>query len=129
MIQANEIRKGNKLQSSGEEFWPFTVETIQNDGINEKFVHDEDYLESDPSRDIVLYEHLAGIPLTEEILLKCGLHPKVNYIKGLQICDGKAFFSDNEFGHKQEDEIECKYLHQLQNLYFALTGEELNVEL
>jgi hypothetical protein len=25
--------------------------------------------------------------------------------------------------------VNCKYLHQLQNLYFALTGEELQIKL
>jgi hypothetical protein len=28
-----------------------------------------------------------------------------------------------------ENELPCEYLHQLQNLYFALTGEELEINL
>lgn len=31
--------------------------------------------------------------------------------------------------HNSEHRTEIKYLHQLQNLYFALTGEELPIEL
>jgi hypothetical protein len=75
---------------------------------------------------------IKPIPLTEEWLLKFGLHSKHNYFKslgvhlegGLCVC----YFADNEYGHSKEDEIVLKYVHQLQNLYFALTGEELQIK-
>lgn len=71
------------------------------------------------------------IPLTEEWLVKfgfkqCGewfilngfLHQNI----AISIIHRKTTFGDNE-----EYEIEnIKYVHQLQNLYFALTGKELN---
>lgn len=66
--------------------------------------------------------NLQPIPLTPEILEKCGL------LEG-----GK--FAPNEYFSLQdgclylEQEYTCvdiKYLHQLQNVFFALTGEELN---
>lgn len=78
--------------------------------------HDEDWLEP--------------IPLTPEILERA--MGSERYIKAGEIIkgfkDGYLFgFSDNEYG--MEEFTELKYLHQLQNLYFALTGEELEVKL
>lgn len=73
-------------------------------------------------------ENFEPIPLTEEWLLKFG------YIKG------KIYYTEKEHGtisfyFNDSEELKCevydwtydniKYVHQLQNLYFALTGEEL----
>ncbi len=58
------------------------------------------------------------IPLTEEWLKKlgcdCVYQSKIN----------KGFF----YVINEEDTLEVKYVHQLQNLYFALTGEDLVVK-
>ena len=72
-------------------------------------------------------DYLEPIPLTQELLEKCGFEPFLNMlVKGgigwtegdslIQICEGMGA-------------VECTTLHQLQNLYFALTGEELNIKL
>lgn len=69
------------------------------------------------------------IPLTEEWLLKCGFEycdtvtPKAYWLNGVCIEKVDSMFIEFSYG------IVLKYLHQLQNLYFALTGEELNIEL
>ena len=83
--------------------------------------------------DIAVFEDdvFTPIPLTEEWLLKFGFEEKsksknfylgnfrfhiskpVNY-DGFIFCDGYDVITDR-----------IKYVHQLQNLYFALTGEEL----
>lgn len=79
------------------------------------------------------FDCLKPIQLTEEILLKCGFE-KVEHENGdyfdfelfmLKILD--TYFSC-VYG-KQRIEYELKYLHQLQNIYFALTNEELTVNL
>lgn len=79
------------------------------------------------------------VPLTEEILLKCGfgkiqniyqrhnqvlLEPTVNnsfIVKfwTISISRAEPIYHNN---------LTIKYLHQLQNLYFALTGEELEIK-
>lgn len=75
-----------------------------------------------------------GIPLTEEILLKCGFEKRedgdYNLFKNSEVdivicsdfsswkCDG-INFSVNYINH----------LHQLQNLYWCLCGKELEIEL
>lgn len=73
------------------------------------------------------------IPLTEEWLLKLGFQEHPNdyyYFGGYKI----RFDLDNDlnpikfcflFFDIGDWEMEIKYVHQLQNLYFALTGEEL----
>lgn len=82
---------------------------------------------------------LLPIPLTEEILLKCGfengkyyknLRIKANdYLHSIKFFRGKWIYSTDESDAACYSLVELKYLHQLQNLYFALTGEELNIEL
>ena len=61
------------------------------------------------------------IPLTEEWLLKLGFE------KAYETCyQYKDFILDDRFIMMDIDiTIQLKYVHQLQNLYFALTGQEL----
>ena len=69
------------------------------------------------------------IELTEEWLIKFGFK-KMNY----KLLNKIVFysetwdieFSDNEF-YMPDIGIVVKYVHQLQNLYFALTNEELSI--
>ena len=92
------------------------------------------YLQNDT--DLYLYP----IPITEEMLLKCGFEKRqqsdnffyfgygTNPItKDWMLCL-KYFQDENRFfflnGHHN-----IKYLHQLQNLYFTLTGKELDIDL
>jgi hypothetical protein len=81
------------------------------------------------------------IPLTEEILLRCGFKKVYD---GKQMSELKfgnilvAIASDSIqlyffFGEEMQlifdDHSAFQYLHQLQNLFFALTGKELQVNL
>ena len=85
------------------------------------------------------HELYIGIPLTEEWLLKFGFdnvgdndfiknNYKLNNFEYEFSFNEKAFISYGEYG---EYHIigECEYVHQLQNLYFALTGQELTTSL
>lgn len=95
------------------------------------------------------------IPITEELLLKCGFYfddmYKAYTIDGFVPCIAKntgaqGTWSVNVSGDRYREEydnklylnVESEYilsytpiesLHQLQNLYFALTGNELEVNL
>lgn len=66
------------------------------------------------------------IPLTEEWLVKFGIGvekgDKIKHIKGMY---GIHFEMKKSSFHILPDIKHIKYVHQLQNLYFALTGEEL----
>ena len=66
-----------------------------------------------------------GIPLTPELLEKCvllknGEFPDIEYFS---VMNGSLFFEGNYTA------VDIKYLHQLQNIYFALTGNELTITL
>jgi len=71
------------------------------------------------------------IPLTSEILQKAGFKDLGNYFEGskdFKFKDGvlfnRHFLAFNEF-----NESKISFVHQLQNLYFSLTGEELVLNL
>ena len=78
-----------------------------------------------------------GIPLTEEILLKSGFEKSSNLffcnINNFSYLKPNAYGCNGNFGYCLSDEkeiyVEVKYLHHLQNLTHALTGEELTVNL
>lgn len=92
-----------------------------------------------------ILDNIEPIPLTEEWLLKFGAnqhgnpdniedmyHFKLTNNSALYVCTqegdiqyantGKALYLIDGAPYGS---FPCKYVHQLQNLYFALTGEEL----
>ncbi len=82
------------------------------------------------------YKRRYGLPLTPEILLACGFEfdgELYEYTKGgdlrFTLEDGilvpHEYYTSQPFTEKAYP----KYLHQLQNIIFALTGEELDVKL
>jgi hypothetical protein len=80
---------------------------------------------------ILLYgieNEFKPIPLTEEWLLKFGFYKNIDtelFEKGgfqIEISELKCLFYLPEFGDWRKV---IQYVHQLQNLWFALTGEEL----
>lgn len=84
-------------------------------------------------------DNIVGIPLTEEWLLKFGFEyigicddfPKGYYKhKALtEICFDNTFEpAVNDWGATYIMVPEMKYVHQLQNLFYALTGEELTLK-
>ena len=77
-------------------------------------------------------EMFEPIPLTEEWLLKFGFDydnetSTYSLLTSLRKCDLciDILLSDGEYFWKY---VELKYVHQLQNLYFALTGNELEIK-
>ncbi len=84
-----------------------------------------------------LYDDISPIPLTPEILIDCGFKNVQGsyYMKvgELMLALDKVWWwtnaweADEEFGFNALAAYrEITYLHQLQNLYFCLTGQELN---
>lgn len=85
-----------------------------------------------PCRVIVLYEDVKPIPLTEEWLLRMGfeksgstVYININRIEIGTIASGKRFYI--QIGLENVT-LPIKHVHQLQNLYFALTGCELEIK-
>lgn len=77
-----------------------------------------------------LEDYYKPILLTEEWLLKFGFEkkginrPKWTFWKIDLVEDKKGIYSFDE----SRIYIDIQYVHQLQNLYFALTGEELTIK-
>lgn len=80
------------------------------------------------------------IPLTEESLLECGFTKEYDsFCYGIELSYGRYLYNDGVNDNKlfasinsaeyPLSRIPIAYLHQLQNVYFALTGEELQVNL
>lgn len=117
-ILANELRVGNLYYPKGTNYAAVVnandIGAIQN-GIGVDFYQ--------------------PIPLTPEILEKCGFDWSIYHQAFRQHQDTVEFYYLNEcypsgfqfstFKKQQLIGNPIQYLHQLQNLYFALTGEEL----
>lgn len=106
MMNANELRLGN-----------FVLEESKRVQLSE-----DDLEVLFAARNYADYE---PIPLTPEILEKCGFEKGE---KGFWFTGGIEYNLEKNllegFGY-----CLIEYLHQLQNLYFALTGEELQITL
>ncbi len=127
-MKANDLRKGNIVyngyEGGNEILSAFQISQIEvmNNGGNVA-----DY-----------YRSLEYIPLTEEWLFKLGfevsddyggswLSPTGSYgstIRILRAVNIKTFL----WQYSDYNNVKIKYVHQLQNLYFALTGEELIIK-
>lgn len=85
-------------------------------------------------RDISHYDNFKPIPLTEEWLIKFGFEEELfgdlhtsDFSKGsisMLYVTGNTGIWQLRF-EKKCNQTFIKYVHQLQNLYYALTGEEL----
>lgn len=131
MIQSNELRIGNYVYRTNKhtkekiimQLTASCILDISSNGINSSFIYEP-------------------IQLTEEILLKCGFEERINssmvkfwnknnftiyheYYKHNVVDNLEWFFlSSADF-----DRLRIYSLHQLQNLYFALTNQELEINL
>ena len=121
-IYETEIDRGNGIIEDAECFEEVRVVGLDSVNFSEYSIWVED-----GSREI--YDSFEGIPLTEEWLLKLGFKWK-NHAMRLgkyairQQVDGWFMYLSNE---SLNFTIHLKYVHQLQNLYFALTGKELTI--
>ena len=122
-IQANELRIGNIIYLCGS----LHDREIRFDGVDREFE-----LTGFLFGKLLYYKHgknfnvifeVKPIPLTEEWLLKFGFENKkirIGVYDLIVVLPNSAFYNGCGFP--------CKYVHQLQNLYFAITGEELTMK-
>ena len=123
-MTANELRIGNLIQDNNKE-WIVSAQLIYS------VVEGNGYLAG-----------FKPIPLTEEWLVKFGFkvehlnfgayETKLNDFFNLQFELKNQWNEKDGFhlyvnGGEYDSNVFIKYVHQLQNLYFALTGEELTI--
>jgi len=129
-MKANELRIGNLVTDRGGKtlrvnyFDRYKVNQVMYIGDNEVHPLTEEFCFCKP------------IPLTEEWLLKFGfekdLNTKSNYFKRINE-DYLTIYKEGlwSIGIPYENggtDMKINHVHQLQNLYFALTGEELEIK-
>ena len=130
-MNANELRIGNLIQKNDE---ICEVSSIHSDSTIRIFNDDK----TDTFGCFAL-RIFNPIPLTEELLLNFGFEKDdvfdkiFTYLPLHDLCMDKLSFRKSEgficyYGIKYRTLLKhIQYVHQLQNLYFALTGEELVV--
>lgn len=124
-IEAGSIRIGNWFEHNTE--WNYA-------GHNGLFQwEDRDWYALGEST--LCLRNASPVTLTEDWLLNFGfeknerhvheMHPWIDYtLKGIRI--QLPYFTFN-FGDEDEQDVDIQFIHQLQNLYHSLTGNELTL--
>jgi hypothetical protein len=135
-MKANELRIGNLVNIDGKK--PYIVSDIMS---LDRYPHFELYVEG------IDYDYaldVTGIPLTEEWLIKLGFE-KVNPVGWVTMGEDYYRLEDfviesvkynNSFSYQWHKKFKdshnrathFKYVHEIQNLFAALTGSELTIK-
>lgn len=133
-MKAEHLMIGNYVKPTGIDFGDRHREINQIHLLNNQYIV---YFKSYP---VGCYlDKLEPIPLDEEWFLRFGFAYKKPYAGGQDEWAGYGFWSFNELhliGNKQGVDVymdrntnwKIKYVHQLQNLYLALTGTPLTIK-
>lgn len=139
-MKAEELRIGNLILINVDEAdRVLKLSAIEKDCIQADLFHITEFLTTSVSCGI---ENLFPVPLTEEWLKKFEFEKKGESFYDKEMNFRLDFFAEDSFAFlmcytkmiAEGDSIEefvfindVKYAHQLQNLYFALVGEELKL--
>jgi hypothetical protein len=107
-MKANEIRLGNYYNQFG------NIHQVNGHIISE--------LEKAPQGQL----WCKAIPLTEEWLLKFGFIKHENHSIWYTLNKVDVWFFDGKYVN--DNDVEINFVHELQNLYFALTKKELTMK-
>ena len=143
MIEAKDLMMSNKV------LWNRHYEKLDNEIVEIYNIQRSSirvYTDIEELSEVLLrYEDIEGIPLTEEWLIKFGFEKEDNGVGfkadifTMIIMSSDFYFRpsyrggfywgfDRDKQHELEDVQPIEHLHQLQNLYFALTGETLKIK-
>ncbi len=129
-MESKELRIGNYVLARGAKA---VVKSIEDTHIGYSKTKHSDYLKREHrTEEKVPLKFIQPIPLTEEWLLRFGFDKNDEHGVFLMVirvlnkniileCAENCVWIDDSM-------ISCEYVHQLQNLYFALTGEELTLK-
>lgn len=156
MIDVKELRLGNYVRMESFRYIPYGCIDVPHPGGSNAImdIKEGTYIVTGIANTYVFisglpfddFEKIHPIPLTEEVLLMCGFKktPNRNYVLKLSVIENEIIFmyhigSKMFFIHTFQMGIDGKYketkinlkninqLHQLQNIFFALTGEEMEI--
>lgn len=125
MISLNELRIGNWVIQA-DKYIPREAIFVQVTNIYDYKINIEPSSGYEGSIDLdgIDYEEIQPIPLTSEIFEKC----KGNHLHRLELLQG---LHDGKFGLRliDDDFVYFSFLHEYQNIYHAIFGEELQINL
>lgn len=133
MIQQNELRIGNKLTDQYDRV--LSVYEIRPIGIRCLYKGQQNTEIDGVRNGLFTFEDLHPIELSPEILEKIEEATKVGgrgdyWINGVRIVLSSLDIWRYDNGAVMVENMpQIKYLHQLMNLYYALTGNELTINL
>lgn len=125
MIGINELRIGN-LVNYGTQNGAIRIVNSMNEGI-----FDNIYIETGEEFEWTECSNIEPIPLNEAWLIKFGFLKRNGYGFNKTDFDLLAFKVADSIGYNFRFyglNVEVKYVHQLQNLYFCLAGKELKIK-
>lgn len=132
-MKTNEFRIGNLIYPNDENATPYEIKGVMTD----KVFFGIDRMNEEMWQDI---EEIEPIPLTEDMLNKMGFEKTKNkVVYDVVVYDFHGFQLNKVVNHKWDtytnwnnnknyitaNGAAIQYVHQLQNLYFTLTGQEL----
>jgi hypothetical protein len=132
MVQPNELKIGNWVMAP----MRLTTESYETKDFNTLIPYRIVFI----SENYGHAELFQPIPISPEILEKAGFNLRVieesvfkekYYANRAFWFDKEPFIEGYQFSIRGHSYFNCfiKYVHQIQDLYFALTGEELNITL
>ena len=130
MISANELRIGN---------WVNVLHPFTNKWNPEKIKAKTILNLEENGKNSLMINNFSPIPITEEWLLKFGFGKDNEFdnhfidngsLKNeiIRIATDSNYFTIDLFGGQVFEIPNIKHIHQLQNLYFSLTGKELELK-
>lgn len=130
-MKASELRIGNWVTHTADDRWSYrSPEKGPYVQFNFQW-EDRDWFAYGNS--LINIDLLKPIPFTEEWLIKIGFVR--DYSFSLKHKNFTLYFDDGFFRlcvglycEEAKSLVHIKYVHQLQNLFFALTGEELQIK-
>jgi len=135
MINVKELRCGNYIEAVWEQEMDRgngIIEDVEQSEIVEFQGYNpfEEYIwAEDGDGDIDRYVEVNPIPITEEWLEKFAFKKVTSFVFGKSTGVGNILIEDTPSYHWVGwSQYPIKYVHQLQNLYYALTGEELTIK-
>lgn len=127
-MQSSELRVQNLVKRKSDGLIYKVVEILEYT-VTIVPINGESYFKT---KDRVIFEDIEPIPLTPEILEKAGFKQAISNDKIwlLRIGDTNLMLRDGEaWSYVGPIPLKINYVHQLQNLIFALTGTELTINL
>ena len=130
-MKASELRIGNYINfKDRDDIFFCEVTSIDRGGYVHILRNFKDNLNNDDQPESI--QDITPIMLTEEWLLRIGFEPHFGtYIfktnRGIILIEedlAEISFNETQRGFNAP----CNYVHQLQNLYFTLTGQELEIK-